>query len=127
MLFFETFSLTMPRFSLPRTLSAWNTAGFGETFRHEVEQLDADLLPLQQGLSGTSSVADEPFKVILIRATEAGGCIRVKAGVFYAGMLGGCSCADDPTPLEAQPEYCELWFEIDKHSGEARVGLVPDE
>jgi len=125
--FFETFSLTMPRFSLPRTLSAWNTAGFGETFRLEVEQLDADLLPLQQGLSGTSSVADEPFKVILIRATDAGDCIRVKAGVFYAGMLGGCNCADDPTPLEAQPEYCELWFEIDKHSGETRVGLVPDE
>ncbi len=118
----------MTRFNLPHSCTAWNTADFADTFRHEVEQIDADLLPLQQGLSGTSSVADEPFKVILIgQATDMGACIRVKTGVFYAGLIGGCSCADDPTPLESQPEYCELWFEIDKQSGETRVGLVPED
>jgi hypothetical protein len=118
--------MTAGRLFLTRSLAAWNTAGFGATFSREVEQSDAALLPLQQGLSGTSSVADEAFKVMLIGATEAVDVIRVKAGVFYAGILGGCSCADDPTPLASQPEYCELWFEIDKHSGETRVSLVPD-
>jgi len=115
----------MPRFTLPRSRSTWNTPGFGDAFKREVEQLDAALLPLQQGLTGTSCVTDEPFRVMLIGATDAGDCIRVKAGIFYAGIIGGCSCADDPTPLEAQPEYCELWFEIDKPSGETRVGLIP--
>jgi hypothetical protein len=117
----------MSHFTLRRTLSAWNTDSFEETFKHEVEALDAGLLPLQQGLSGTSAVTDDPFKVMLIGATDAGECIRVKAGIFYKGILGGCSCADDPTPLEAQPEYCEMWFEIDKRSGATRAELVPEE
>ena len=115
-----------PRFSLPHTLAAWNTPGFSDVFKQEVEQLDAALLPLQQGLSGTSDVADEPFRVMLIGVTDTGGCIRVKAGIFYAGILGGCSCADDPTPLESQPEYCVLWFDIDKANTETSVSLVPD-
>ena len=83
-------------------------------------------LPLQQGLTGKSPVADEPFGVMLIGAADAGECLRVKAGILYAGMLGGCSCADDPTTLQSQPEYCELWFEIDRRSGATRVGLVSD-
>ncbi len=115
----------MTDFTLRRALSAWNTPRFDEVFKHEVEALDAGLLPLQQGLSGTSAVTDEPFRVMLIGATDAGACLRVRAGIFYSGILGGCSCADDPTPLEAQPEYCEVWFEIDKQSGATRVGLVP--
>jgi hypothetical protein len=117
----------MTDFSLPRALAAWGTPGFADVFRNEVEHLDARLLPLQQGLSGTSWVADAPFKVMLIAATDAGTRIRVKAGIFYSGLLGGCSCADDPTPLEPQPEFCELWFEIDKPGGAARVGLVADD
>jgi len=117
---------TLPRFSLPHSRAAWDTPAFDTAFKHEVEQLDAELLPLQQGLTGTSSVADAPFTVLLLRATTAGDCLQVKAGIFYAGILGGCSCADDPTPLEAQPEYCELWFDIDLRSGETDVRLVMD-
>jgi hypothetical protein len=113
-------------FSLPCTLAAWNTPGFGEAFKQEVEALDAAQLPLQQGLSGTSDVADEPFQVMLIGAMDAGGDIRVKAGIFYAGVLAGCSCADDPTPLELQPEYCTLWFDIDKTSSKTSVTPVSD-
>lgn len=115
-----------PRFSLPRSIAAWNTPDFDTVFKHEVGQLDPGLLPLQQGLSGTSSVADAPFTVLPQRATVAGDCLQVKAGIVYAGILGGCSCADDPTPLEAQPEYCELWFDIDLRSGETDVRLATD-
>jgi hypothetical protein len=117
---------TLPRFSLPHSRAAWNTPGFDAVFKHEVEQLDAGLMPLQQGLTGTSSVADAPFTVLLLRATAAGDCLQVKAGIVYAGILGGCSCADDPTPLEAQPEYCELWFDIDLRSGETDIRLATE-
>jgi hypothetical protein len=113
-------------FSLPHTLAAWNTPDFDDAFKLEVEALDADLLPLQQGLSFTSSVADEPFQVMLLAKDETADRIRVKAGVFFAGIVGGCSCADDPTPLESQPEHCVLRFEIDSRSGETFVELVPD-
>jgi hypothetical protein len=64
--------------------------------------------------------------VLLLRATQAGNRLQVKTGIIYAGILGGCSCADDPTPLEAQPEYCELWFDIDLRSGETHVRPVAD-
>jgi hypothetical protein len=114
-------------FSRPRTLAAWNTSGFVDAFKREVEALDADLLPLQQGLSFTSSVADEPFHVMLLAKDETADRMLVKAGVFYAGIVGGCSCADDPTPLESQPEHCVLRFEIDSHSGETCVELVPED
>lgn len=113
---------------LPHALAAWNTPGFGEIFKQEAEQLDPGLIPLQQGLSGSGGVADEPFRVMLIGpALDTGICIRVKAGIFYAGIVGGCSCADDPTPLESQPEYCVLWFDIDKASAATRVSLVADD
>ena len=111
---------------LPRSRAAWNTPDFDTVFKREVEQLDAVRLPLQQGLTGTSSVADAPFTVLLLQAKAAGECLRVKAGIVYAGILGGCSCADDPTPLEAQPEYCELWLEIDLRSGATIVRLATD-
>ena len=118
-------SVFAARFSLPRALAAWDTPGFGGIFKQEVEQLDPTSLPLQQGLAGTSAVADEPITVMVLGATAtADGRLRVKAGIFYAGLLSGCSCADDPTPLESQPEYCECWFDIDLRSAATRVEPV---
>jgi len=117
----------MSRFPLPLSLAAWYTPDFDDTFKREVEQLDASLLPLQQGLSFTSSVADEPFRVMPLATEATADRLRVKAGLFYAGIVGGCSCADDPTPLESQSEYCVLWFEIDRSSGAARVELAQED
>ncbi len=117
----------MSRFTLPDSLAAWNTPGFGAGFKREVELLDPALLPLQQGLRSTSSVADAPITVLLLVATESSDRLRVKAGICYSGITGGCSCADDPTPLEAQAEYCELVFEIDRRTGAASVTLAPED
>ena len=36
---------------LPNALNAWGTTDFNETLKRELEQLDIDQLPLQQGLS----------------------------------------------------------------------------
>jgi hypothetical protein len=116
----------MPTIALPLTLAAWDTPEFRTVFAREVEALDADLLPLQQGLSVTSAVADEPFRVVLIGAETTTHGLRIRAGVFYAGIVGGCSCADDPTPLESQTEYCVVVFEIDADSGAAQVALAPE-
>lgn len=112
--------------TLPLTLAAWNTPEFRAVFTREADAIDPGLLPLQQGLAQASSVADEPFRTMLIAAEETATGLRVKAGVFYAGFVGGCSCADDPTPLESQPEYCVLAFEIAAPDGTARVTLLPD-
>jgi hypothetical protein len=47
-------------------------------------------------------------------------------GVFFSGIITGCSCADDPTPVETQNEYCELLFAIDKATAETTITLLAD-
>ncbi len=99
---------------------------FREIFKQETEQLDPALLPLQQGLATSSHVADSSFSVLLLTSEETPDCVRVKAGIAYAGIIAGCSCADDPTPIAEQAEYCEVWFEISKTTAEANISLLVD-
>jgi len=61
----------------------WGSKRFNETFKHEVEQLDALQLPLQAGLLQSSYVSEEPFRVMIISATEKDGHIQVRTGIFY--------------------------------------------
>ena len=109
---------------LTKSLKAWGTSGFENVLKQEVEQIDADELPLQQGLSSTSHVTDSPHQAMIISVADEAGFVRVKAGLFYSGIIAGCSCADDPTPISEQSEYCEVWIRIDKQSAETTVALL---
>lgn len=101
---------------LPESLRAWGTVDFATVLRRELAA-HADELPLQQALAGTSNVADEPITVLVIAAEADEAMLRARVGIFFAGIIAGCSCADDPTPIEPQTEYCELVIEIDRASG----------
>ncbi len=114
----------MPR--LPESLNAWDTPGFRDTLKREIERLDAGHLPLQQGLSSSSHVTDRPFQAMIIGVREEAGLIRARAGIFYTGVIAGCSCADDPTPMDEQAEYCVLLFDIDRVTGETTVTLLEE-
>lgn len=109
---------------LHNSLKAWGTADFRTTLKNDLECLSVDQLPLQQGLSVSSYVADKPFTVIVLDATEQAEYILVKTTVLYSGVIAGCNCADDPTPVEEQNEHCELLFEIDKCSAATRISLA---
>jgi len=109
---------------LTKALEAWGTADFTDILKLEIEQLNTDQIPLQQGLSCTSYVADSQHKVIIIRVDDGEAFIHVKAGILYSGIIAGCSCADDPTPVEEQSEYCEIRFDIDKNTAETTVNLL---
>lgn len=111
---------------LPKSLDAWGTLGFRDALKQEIEQLDAGLLPLQQGLRFSSYVTDKPFQAVLLGASEAAGLLAVRVGIFYTGVIAGCSCADDPTPVDELNEYCEVQFLIDTQTGEAAVGLLSE-
>lgn len=110
----------------PRSLAARQTPDFKATLKAEIEGLDVGLLPLQQGLSRSSHVSADRVGATILRVEEAAGCIRVKAGLFYTGIIAGCSCADDPTPVDDLTEYCEVWFEIDAATGEGQVRLLEE-
>jgi len=108
---------------LIQSLNAWGSAEFAGTLKRELEQLAADQLPLQQGLARGSHVAEAPFKVMIIGVVEEADVLRARVGVLYSGIIAGCSCADDPTPVDTHSEYCELRLVIDRRTAEATVTL----
>ena len=109
---------------LTKTLNAWGTADFEVVLKEEIALLDTKQLPLQQGLSTGSYAIDGKFKAMIIGVTEVAGFIRVKAGIFYSGIIAGCSCADDPTPVNEESEYCVVQLDINKQTAETTVALL---
>jgi hypothetical protein len=62
---------------------------------------------------------------MIINVTEDEAAIHVTAGIFYKGIMAGCSCADDPTPVGENPEYCEVRIDIDRVTAETTVTPLP--
>lgn len=110
-----------------KALAAWGTPGFAVSLKQAIEQLDADQLPLQQGLSTGNYVADTPFTALINSVAEAEEAIRVRAGIFYQSVTGGCSCADDPTPAGENTEYCEVQLDIDKATAAVTIVLITEQ
>ncbi len=111
---------------LENSLHAWGTPDFKAILTQEITQLGSDQLPLQQGLSTGNYVSDTPITVSINRVTEMDKLIRVTAGIFYQGIIGGCSCTDDPTPISEINEYCEVQLDIEKTSAITTVTLVAE-
>lgn len=109
---------------LAKALAAWGTPDFETVLKCEIAQLGAAHLPLQQGLKVGNYVADIPVSVMIIRVADLGAIIRAQAGIFYQGILSGCSCADDPSPVGQSNEYCEVQLDIDKRNAETSVALI---
>lgn len=94
--------------------------------KSEIQAIDPDLLPLQQGLSLSSYVGKTPFSTLILSITDKPDSIQVKAGIFYTGIIAGCSCSDDPSPTDEQNEYCELLFVINKQTAATAITLLID-
>ena len=109
-----------------KALEAWGTPEFEDALKKEIEQIDAGQLPLQQGLKTGSYALDGKHKAMIIRASEEADVVRVKAGIFYSGILTGCACADDPTPVNEESEYCVVQLDIDKSTAETRITLLAE-
>jgi hypothetical protein len=111
---------------LPESLKAWGTPEFREVFKQEFERIEAVRLPLQQGLARSSHVSERPFQVILLGTHEDADAVQIKAGIFYAGIIAGCSCADDPTPIDELTEYCVVQISIDRTTADTTVTLLEE-
>jgi hypothetical protein len=111
---------------LPAVARAFGTPAFAAALAAALEALPADALPLSAGLSRTGAVAPGPHAVRVIAVREEAGTVEVRVGIFYQGIDAGCSCADDPTPVEPQPEYCECRLRLDLSTGRARLWLSGD-
>jgi len=111
---------------LTKSLNAWGTPDFENILKAEIAQLGAEQLPLQQGLSTSSYALDDKLKVRIISVSAGADLIHAKAGIFYSGIIAGCSCADDPTPVEEQNEYCEIVLDIDRMTAETTINLLAE-
>lgn len=111
---------------LTRTLNAKDSADLAATFKQELAQQDRAHLPLQQALRHGSSVLDTPLTVLMHGAHMSAQQLHIYAGIFYQSVTAGCSCADDPTPLNEHTEYCEVQVLIDTIDAQASVMLVED-
>ncbi len=108
---------------LPKSLQAWSGDGFADALKAELEALDISQLPMQQGLSQGSHVGTSPFSVMVLSTHEHPEHILANAGIFYTGIIAGCNCADDPTPVDEIREYCEVRIKIDKRTAWTQIEL----
>lgn len=109
---------------LPLSLQAWDTDTFDAVLKKEICSIDSALLPLQQGLRYSSVSNGDSLSVIILNRSEDVDKLRIKAGLFYTGVIAGCNCADDPTPVDEINEYCEVLFIIDKITTLTSVSLI---
>ncbi len=110
---------------LPATLAAWGTPGFEAAFRKETAAIDPALLPLQQALARSSvALPEEGVEFVLLGARERKGVLEIHTALFFHGLVAGCSCADDPTPVEPVPEHCELKLEVRRPDGATEIHLL---
>ena len=108
---------------LVKALNSWGSASFEATLKQEISQLDIGLLPLQEGLSQSSLVTDSPRQVMVRQVSADEQAIHVSAGIFYSGIIAGCNCADDPTPISEQNEYCEVHISINRQTALTKIQL----
>jgi len=109
---------------LVSSLQTWNTPAFISNLKEEICSLDSSLLPLQQGLRYSSIANADSLSVSVLKTSEDEDHIFIKAGLFYTGIIAGCNCADDPTPVDENNEYCEVSISINKVTAEATINLV---
>ena len=102
-----------------------NKAAFSMQLKAALENLGLKELPLQQGLSASSVALDDELQVIILSVEEKQAHIEVHAGIFYSGVIAGCNCAGDPTPVDRVNEYCEIDIRIEADTGETAIRLSP--
>ncbi|TVP85326.1 MAG: hypothetical protein EA347_09955 [Thioalkalivibrio sp.] len=110
---------------LRHSLAAFGTPDFTAVLRADLAALGPDALGLQQALSTGSTAMSDDIEVMLLRHSETPDGLCVRIGVFFTSVLGGCACADDPTPENEHPEYCELDIAIARETGAARIQPAP--
>lgn len=92
--------------------------------KQEIEALPIDRLPLQRLVAQGSYALDDGRSVMVLSVRDGGEAILVTLGILFTSLIAGCSCADDPTPVEAVNEYCQLQLSLDKQTGMAEISVL---
>lgn len=112
---------------LTQSLSSWNTEQFKQAFVSEVANLSLEQLPLQQAMRIGNSASKHNLNIMINRLYEDEDSLYIRSGIFFSSIISGCSCADDPTPVDYNTEYAELLFRIDRKCAEAHISIIDDD
>lgn len=112
----------LPVIRLDSALRAWNTDDFAAALKSDILALGAGVLPLQEAAAG-GSIDEGDIDITLLGSRDSAAEIHATVGVFFAEVIGGCSCGDEPAASNA---YCELQVIIHKVSGQARFEVLHD-
>lgn len=106
---------------LHRSLRAYGSSDFAATLQRELAEAGLDALGLQQALRAGSIALEDDLGVMILRADASPGHLDLHLGLFFTSIVAGCACADDPTPVDRNTEYCEVDLRIDRTTGRGRV------
>jgi hypothetical protein len=109
---------------LKKSLAAWKNVDFKAIVQKEISLLDETSLPLQEGLSRANYVDASDLSILVLKTTETNTELQIKTGIFYQGIIAGCNCSDDPSPMASHTEYCEVQFSINKKTAQTEVLLL---
>lgn len=110
---------------LTRSLSCWGTPEFRQSFITEVSGLSLEQIPLQQAMRVGNMASKHNLDIMINKQNEDSEFIYIHTGIFFSSLISGCSCADDPTPVDYNTEYGEMLFRIDKKCGDTLI-IVSD-
>lgn len=106
---------------LRQSLRAYGNQDFKATLQRELAEAGMDALGLQQALRTGSIALEDDLAVMILRVGESPGRLDLHLGLFFTSIVSGCACADDPTPVSRNTEYCEVDLEIDRDTAEGRI------
>lgn len=108
---------------LPDSVAGWHTEDFSTTLNREIRSLPSGALPLQSRGMQNGLVDEASLSLVILQREETETNLKIKAGVFFSEIIGGCSCGDEPT---AENAYSEVWIEICKATAEANFHVAGD-
>ncbi len=88
-----------------------------------LEQLPYGTLPLHEACTQGGVVDDSGLSVSVLRYAASDSHVTVRLGVFFAEVVGGCNCHDDPV---ATHSYALLGLRIARGDGTAEIQLLSE-
>ena len=108
---------------MSRCLAGQDGAELERCLADMLKAIPPDTLPLQS-CCAQGGIVDETERTIGLLGHECMDWgIRVRAGVFFIEIVGGCNCHDDPVRHNA---YCVIEIDLRRRDGSVDIRLVPD-
>jgi len=110
--------------ALPQSWAGLESINFAEILRDELASFAINDLPLQQCMARCNYVPDQKPDILILSVIDSDIDKQIRVGIFFDGIIAGCSCADDPTPVDSITEYCEFLLRMNRQTGAVKITVI---